>query len=327
MADGTFKNIEDIKIGDKVIGFKKTGKQKKCFVYSTVKKTFEENVSMIEVNMKSGRSIVCDINHDWYTGRSKDKYMYSQARVGKPLMYAVVPIEKLKHSKDYMKGYIRGLIDGDGSVVNKVYHDLKYDRHAKVVRVAMKDMEPLDRMKKFCNILNITPRVGKSMYIYNNEQRTIPCIRLYGDKGLSLALSSHINSNAYWKGWLAGIFDAEGSTYAVLRISQHKNIHPKIYNLINRTLHNFSFKTAEEPKGIRLLGGRKEIMRFYSLVQPTLWRKVKKVIIENVLKYEHDDVISIKQIGKRKIHVLNTSTCNHVSNGYLSKNLNQIKLT
>jgi len=317
LADGTFKDIEKIIPGDIVIGFEQIANKNRHFAYSKVEEVFSRKAPVIKIKTASGKIITCTKDHPWYTGRIEAKYMYEPAKVGRPLMFVIEPRTKSEITTDYKKGYIRGLIEGDGTIVDKVYTNAKRSRHIKNVRIAMKDEPPLNRFVDFVKDLKL--KAYKGIFTYKGGK--LPCVRLYGDDALNLAYKNNpLNNDEYWRGWLAGIFDAEGSTHKVLRIAQYPHIHPKIYNSIKKGLSRFSFKFVEEKSAVRMKGGRHEVMRFWALTQPTLWRKVEKVIIGQRLLPQKDQIVSITELGEAQVYSLKTSTHNYIANGYVSRN-------
>ena len=87
------------------------------------------------------------------------------------------------------------------------------------------------------------------------------------------------NPAADWrKGFLAGIFDAEGSySRGILRIS---NTNPDIISWTVSSLESLGFDVALEPRNLpnglislRLRGGLREALRFFHTVDPAITRK------------------------------------------------------
>ena len=111
-------------------------------------------------------------------------------------------------------------------------------------------------------------------------------------------------SRAWLAGFLAGIFDAEGSfSIGVLRIS---NTDPQIIDWFSRALREFGFRFAiEEPpigqrnkpiKVVRLVGGLPEHLRFFHLLDPAISRKLN--IEGRAVKSEAPlQIISIEPVG------------------------------
>lgn len=117
MADWTFKPISEVRIGDKLIGFEKGnghGSQRR-FVVSEVLATRSRIAPVQRVFLDSGEHIRCTPDHEWFTGRVRQKRReYSPAKVGSKLMRAVdLPKEwTLQEWKDW--SYLAGIVDGEG---------------------------------------------------------------------------------------------------------------------------------------------------------------------------------------------------------------------
>ena len=112
--------------------------------------------------------------------------------------------------------------------------------------------------------------------------REIRAIRLQNKAGftrISEAIDWPRGTSDLWcKGFLAGIFDAEGSySRGILRIA---NCDPEIIDWTTWSLRGLGFAYALEPSGkpngltyIRLRGGLREAMRFFHTTEPTITRK------------------------------------------------------
>jgi DNA repair photolyase len=130
------------------------------------------------------------------------------------------------------------------------------------------------------------------------------------------------------KGFLAGIFDAEGSySSATVRIS---NTDPTILALITSCLRqlgfSFTFRTvhrggARKPiTCVRLLGGLREYLRFFHTVDPAITRKrtiAGQAIKSNVPLH----VVAIEPLGvDLPLYDITTGTGDFISNGVISHN-------
>lgn len=146
----------------------------------------------------------------------------------------------------------------------------------------------------------------------------------------SLFASSH---DMYWSGYLAGLFDGEGSVSpkGTLHISQSYGVNPHICERIRKALSECGFTWSEyrptsRPEHIDfcITGGRQETMRFLSLCRPA---KSKRIIhnlftqgTRNFGKGARDKITKVIPVGRLNVYNIQTETGNYVANGYCSKN-------
>jgi DNA repair photolyase len=134
--------------------------------------------------------------------------------------------------------------------------------------------------------------------------------------------------SAEWcKGFLAGIFDAEGSySGGILRIC---NTDSTIVDQITTCLRRFGFSFAIETRGlnrpkpltsVRLLGGLREHLRFFHTVDPAITRK--RTIGGQAIKNNAPlRVASIEPLGMDlPLYDITTGTGDFIANGIVSHN-------
>ena len=136
------------------------------------------------------------------------------------------------------------------------------------------------------------------------------------------------------RSFLAGLFDAEGSCWnpethggAVLRIS---NTNMVLLERAAECLAAFKFASIlEGPRDrdpgrrrpmwdLRLVGGWREIMRFFAIVQPRANWKVP--LVNRRVGGRSAEIVSIDAIGQRRLVDLTTTTCTFVAAGLLTHN-------
>jgi len=315
MGDGSFKPIEEVRPGDMVIGFEKCESRRK-FAYSKVEEVFTRKADVVKLTLESGSKVFCTPDHHWFTGRPEPQFEYMPPKVGRPLRKVVEPWLP-EVSEEYMRGYIHGIVEGDGSITNKVYRYPGGKRKVlpvRNVRLAMNDEQPLKRFFEYATHFDLNPFNG----IHSDG---LPLVRIYGKKAIRFfSVEAQHGPKEYWRGWLAGIFDAEGSLHDCLRIYQYREVNPVTYSKIKYSLDLFGFDYVEEPHSIRLKGGLKEITRFHGLTQGTLWRKIEKAVIGREVNSERDNVVKIEPVTNCNVYALKTTTHNYVAQGYLSRN-------
>jgi DNA repair photolyase len=133
-----------------------------------------------------------------------------------------------------------------------------------------------------------------------------------------------LSPHADWRrGFLAGIFDAEGSGNPVIRIS---NKDETILRWIESCMGSFGFQTVLEGPSetgvfvVRLRGGLRERLRFVHLVDPAIRRKldIDGMALESD---ERTRVVSVEPLGTTmRMYDITTGTGDFIANGVVSHN-------
>jgi DNA repair photolyase len=185
---------------------------------------------------------------------------------------------------DYRRGYLCGMIRGDGHLAS-----YEYERPGRThgnqhrFRLALIDTQALDRAAAYLRRSGIeTTRF--QFQCETAKKRAINAIRTSSranvDSIRSLVAWPSCPTSSWQRGFLAGIFDAEGSYSAgALRIS---NTDEAILGATRDALRSLGFRWAEDhrtPEGrrpitaLRLLGGLVEFLRFFHQVANAISRK------------------------------------------------------
>lgn len=132
-------------------------------------------------------------------------------------------------------------------------------------------------------------------------------------------------SDGWRKGFLAGIFDAEGSCgKEALRIS---NCDPQMIRWTVDCFRHFGFDVVEEPTRnenglvvVRLRGGLRERLRFFHLCDPAITRK--RQVQGYALKSDaRTRVVSIEELGvAMRLYDITTGTGDFIADGVVSHN-------
>jgi DNA repair photolyase len=134
-------------------------------------------------------------------------------------------------------------------------------------------------------------------------------------------------SRDWASGFLAGIFDAEGSySEGILRIS---NTDRDIIDWIGRSLTELNFRfalerlhyeTRKDITVVRLLGGLREHLRFFHGVDPAIVRK-RDISGQAVKSEARLDVVGIEPLGRAmRLYDITTETEDFIANGVVSHN-------
>jgi len=127
MADGTFKQIKDVKEGDEIVGVRQHKKyQVSHRTYLTRSKVLkvQSRVAMFlqKMTLENGDEIYCTPDHRWFTGRDDEThFMYKPAEPGSRLIKVVDPIQP-DTSIDRIKAWqwLGGFLDGEGGLTGSI---------------------------------------------------------------------------------------------------------------------------------------------------------------------------------------------------------------
>lgn len=337
MADGTTKTIGAIEIGDHVIGVDRQRVRlghSGTLVVATVLATTRIFADAFRIRLDDGRTVVCSSGHRWLTERGW-KCTHKLTRNNRISTFNM-PIETPSLSDDYRRGYLAGIIRGDGTLKRYDYSG-RYRRHTSrspqkkdilyQFRLAMKDGVAIDRAASFL------ARFGVRTTRFEFKQTggtvpTIPAIRT-SSKAAHDAISqiiSSIDSYDWHRGFLAGIFDAEGSFSSAIRIH---NTNKHLLLDVERSLSELKFRfVRDEPTpthrcgAVRIRGGLAEEAKFFNICAPAITRKFR--VAGRTLRSSRNGQNKIAAIerlhGVVELIDISTSTENFIANGMISHN-------
>lgn len=123
MSNWSYKNIEDVKVGDEVIGYTVgSGNIRGRCLPSKVLASGDRLALTQTLFLKSGKKIRCTLDHKWFTGRSgtDGHHVYAEAGFKKSNVKKLVKgfdvYGELPKEYTYEAGWLGGMFDGDGSV-------------------------------------------------------------------------------------------------------------------------------------------------------------------------------------------------------------------
>lgn len=339
MSDGTSRPIRDVRIGDEVVGVLRIrGRQSHShiFVKTPVLNHWRVVRPAIEVTLENGTRIVCSGEHRWLTERG---WKYTVGEMQGPgrrpyltksnflrgLGYTVRTPEQ---STEYRKGYLAAVIRGDALLH---HYDYSYQRRKRRdeqhhFRLAMKDTAAVRRVYEY--LLSFGIKTNWFKFRLSASSQYVDAIRT-NQRELCERLEALItyDTNPEWlRGWMAGIFDAEGSgtsgeRRAIIRISNKDEL---ILKTTRQALeyYGFKFKREDYPRqptsAIRVKGGTAEYMRFFELIGTAIPRKI---VLEGMAVKGRFRIVSIVKLGEeREMYDITTGTGNFIANGLVSHN-------
>jgi DNA repair photolyase len=336
MGDATTKPLRDLRVGDITYGTQKRGEYRR-YVRTQVLAHWSSLKAAYRVRLEDGTEIIASRDHRFLTARGW-KYVTGaeQGPLQRPHLttnsklmgFGALPAP-LAESEDYKRGYLSGMIRGDGSLQQFRYaragrsHGNQYH-----FRLALVDLEALRRVRQY--LLDVEIETHDFQFqAATATRREIVAIRTHArshfERISALIEWPTVASSEWDRGFLAGIFDAEGScSCGILRIT---NTDERIIAETVRCLRAFGFDCVVEPpranavaSNVRLLGGLQERLRFFQLTQIAISRK--RDFEGRALKGNAKlGVTAIEALGfEMPMFDITTGTGDFIANGVVSHN-------
>jgi DNA repair photolyase len=334
LANGRTKPLGDLRVGDLVVGTLRDGNYRR-YVTTPVLAHWRTVKPAYRIRLEDGTELIFSGDHRFLTDRGWKHVTGTMSGPGqRPYLtrnnklmgtggFATPPV----HNADYKRGYLCGMVRGDGSIGSYIYarrSGAKNEVHR--FRLALIDSEALDRSRAYLSDVGV-PTKAFVFAAATDKHREVLGIRNSTRDGVA-AVRQHIAwpddpSDDWCKGFLAGIFDAEGSCSGSLRIV---NKDERIINEIAACLMRFRFVFEVEPARangcitIRLRHGLREILRFFHTVDPAITRKrtIAGIALKSDAKLR---VVSIEKLGiDMPMYDITTGTGDFIANGVVSHN-------
>lgn len=153
-------------------------------------------------------TIVCSPEHPWLVKSAGLRPRWRRAadiRPGWQICWLTEPHSVDIDDERYMGGYVRGLVDGDGSVQDRSGHP--------TVRVAMADPEPLERLVWFLQYFGVRAWIEPFSAYSRRPMEQVRFGGIHADPSrlATRLLAWPIDNAVAAAGYLAGLYDAEGS--------------------------------------------------------------------------------------------------------------------
>ncbi len=334
MSDGRTRPIADLRAGDLVYGTKREGRYRR-YVTTPVLAHWSTRKPAYQVVLEDGTELVTSGDHRLLTqrgwkhvtgtqnGRLRRPHLTLNDRMVGTGRFAAPP----EHTPDYQRGYLCGLIRGDGNL--KTY---TYERPGRTngdvyrFRLALTDPEALRRAERYL----LDRGVATRSFVFTEAvgaHRASHGIRTQARLAVAAIQQAvawpAVPSSDWCKGFLGGIFDAEGSYSGCIRIS---NTDEAIIGRTTACLTGLGFDTTVDMgkrprvKYVRIRGGLRENLRFFHTVDPVITRK--RVIEGTALKNRAPlRVVSVQALGDElPMFDITTGTGDFIANGVVSHN-------
>lgn len=343
MADGSQRPLAELKEGDEIYGTQKRGHYRR-YVRTRIVAHWRTAKPAWRIRLEDGTELIASGDHRFLTERGWKFVAKASGREGGPeqrpyltLNNTLMGFGAIRASTcrgdlgAYRRGYLCGLIRGDGHI--GVYHYSRAgrangDQHR--FRLAMADTEALDRATAFLAGFGI----GTDRFAFQAETDTrkrTEAIRTSARASVA-AITRLIEwpdrcEGDWMRGFVAGIFDAEGSSFdGVLRIS---NTDARMIETTNQGLRELCFDTcvetvrppARKPVScIRIRGGLREQLRFIGIFDPSISRK-RSIESQAVKSAAQLAVVELEPLdGRAELFDITTGTGDFIANGVISHN-------
>jgi hypothetical protein len=338
MADGRTRALAEIRVGDSIYGTKRMGWYRR-YVTTEVLAHWSVVKPAYRITLEDGTTLITGPDHRFLTERGW-KFVTGPAAGNAQRPYLTLNnklmgtgrfSEGTEKGLDYRRGYLCGIIRGDGLLAS--YH---YRREGRVhgdqhqFRLALCDVEALDRTQRYLTCCQVETRQF-TFAPARPGRRVVHAIRTHARAGVdevrNIIAWPDEPTREWQAGFLAGIFDAEGSySDGSLRIS---NSNPEIIAWIVRSLSTLKFRyeiehvhrvAARPIDVVRLVGGLVEHLRFFHNVDPAINRK-RDITGQAVKSEARLKVVSIEPLGKAmRLYDITTGTGDFIANGVVSHN-------
>jgi len=329
MGDGTTKALAEVEVGDAIYGTVRDGYYRRYALtevlahWSTVKPAYR-------ITLEDGTKLVTSGDHRFLTERGwKHVTGAEQGPDQRPFLtlnnklmgFGSGSAELPKDSVEYRRGYLCGMIRGDGTLHS-------YPNGSHYFRLALVDQDALTRSRHYLGTFGILTQE----FDFSRATETRKALRAIHTQSVgNVAAIRHLTDwpdapGRDWHcGFLAGIFDAEGSySRGIWRVS---NTDPEIIKRTTAALDVLGFDYVLEPSNranglvvVRIRGGLREVMRFFHTTDPAITRKrsIEGVALKSDAKLR---VAAIEPLGiELPMYDITTGTGDFIANGVVSHN-------
>ena len=338
MADGTLKPIADVKPGDLLYGTRRQGHYRR-YVKSRVLAHWSVIKPAYRVTLEDGTELTAGPDHrfltergwKFVTGSEQGRARRPHLTTGNKMMGVGAFASAPAKDEDYRLGYLCGVIRGDGHVGTHLYRRSSGGMGTlHQFRLALTDVEALLRTQDYLARCQVSTRHFVFARATSNRRlmHALRCQDRSSVEEIRMLIGWPAEPSSGWAaGFLAGIFDAEGSySDGVLRIP---NTDADIIAWTTRSLEHLGFSCIVEHVDrsetkpidvVRITGGLQQHLRFFHSVDPAMLRK-RDIGGQAVKNEARLGVTSIEPLGKAmRLYDITTETEDFIANGVVSHN-------
>jgi DNA repair photolyase len=327
LADGRTRPIAELQVGDEIYGTVGSGAYRR-YVRTEVRAHWATVKPAFRMTLEDGTELVASGDHRFLTprgwkhvtgvmpGAARRPYLTLSDSLMGTGRFAAAPAE----DADYRRGYLAGLIRGDGHVGSYAYARGEVHRTC----VAPAGEQAPERASGYLRELGFA--TDEFVAAAAGGRRSLPAVR--DPRRADVARVQEVvawpwePSDSWRKGFLAGIFDAEGRcSGGVWRVA---STGAAILEQTTSALDRLGFGSVTEDddglRTVRLLGGTAELLRFFHTVDPAITRKgaLEGRALESHAKL---GIAEIEPLGVEvPMYDISTGTGDFIANGVVSHN-------
>ncbi len=338
LADGSTRPIERLRVGDAIYGTERQGGQRH-FVKTRVLAHWSVIKPAYRLTLGDGTELLAGADHRFLTergwkhviGAERGPLCRPHLASGNKLM-GTGAFARAGGDRDasYRLGYLSGLLRGGAGYGQSPC--LRPDR-ARWLRdplgLALCEAEALERAERYLQYFRIdTPRLELAAVAGSRRAlQPIPMQSLgNAETAMRLLAASDRSQRAWHAGFLAAMFDAQGSYRGgVVRIpTTDAAVLAQLRESLQRLdlgclIEHQDFEHRAPIHSVRLTGGLKQQLRFLHLTEPAVRRKCD--IAGQAVKSEGQlEVVSIEPVGTMRLYDITTGTEDFIANGVVSHN-------
>jgi hypothetical protein len=344
---GSFEElpIEQLRVGDVVLGYRKRKAPGSWWEIcrTRVLAIHHREVPIWKLELEDGTRIYSSVDHQWLDGNGR---LYAPISTRPNLRRGLHRWQRCgstpSQTPRYIDGWLRGVLDGDGCArqtgVSR-FIAARWDGTAcfsvTLVQATPKNEVVLRRLAEFAEKkgwkARIRPRTPGS-----HDEKIASLVKSYGRgsgrKGATAkpcyAFATEpwpcLDDFEYWRGWLAGMYDAEG---AGSHISQDEQANPEKFRQIGHVLNKLGLtasplrdKRRGYLTGWRIGDGVSGMLRFRAICDPCHLAKLDSAILVGMEcgKVGATKFTNTGLLGR--VFNITTETGNYFADGFASKN-------
>jgi DNA repair photolyase len=336
MADGRHKAIADVDVGDRIYGTELRGNYRK-YTVTTVLDKWTTAKPAFRLVLDDDTELIASSDHRFLSDRGW-KHVVDTAAAGTrdhdcltlsntvlgTGAFAPQPVP----TSDYRRGYLTGVVEGEGDFAVR-RHGRRADPAAREQRppLALTDLGALYRTRDYLVAEDMPAdvrtfrRAGRGMH--GAWERAIGS-RLIADRIAQLVEWPLLPSLDWCRGFLAGMFDADGSRSAfALRITSSD---PQLLAWVDACAKRLGFEVEGDRSNdsalacVRIRGGLAEHLRFFHTTDPasTGRRSIAGQIVTTSPSLRVRAIESLDQT--LPLYDVTTGTGDFIANGVVSHN-------
>jgi len=317
MANLTYKALKDVRVGDAVIGVVHNRTLKGKFVTTHVTALHRRVSDTIRV--VGGRSsLVCTPDHPFFGGLGRNYadvwYEAVSGLEGCKVKFFGLPPEDVK---EFRRGWLAGYIEGDGYRGEGVSPGGWRVTHCRVCSVDLELIEYAVELASAFGFEFSRPSLDKKgvwlSYINKHEEY---------DRLLSFLWSS-VETVDYKRGWLAGMYDAEGSevsTGGVIIPQKHGEVCDKILRYAGDL--GFKVNVSQDSQSVDFQHNNIWDELHFFVECPNFLER-KRLLRGTIGKGYPEVELSVRPNGLSEVCNLTTEVGNYIAGGFLTHNCEQ----